>query len=197
MRDYYDQRAAEYDQSIVDGMGAVAAAALRRDMAALGRSLAALPPAHVLDVACGTALFTRYLRGRVVALDQSARMLTIARTRIPAAQLVRAAVPSLPFVDGAFDRMVTTFFYGHLVAADAAAFLGEARRVARELVVADSAAHDGAPPDGWCQRVLRDGSRYTIYKRHFTAEQLQGELGGHCEVVFDSRFFVAVRSTSP
>jgi demethylmenaquinone methyltransferase/2-methoxy-6-polyprenyl-1,4-benzoquinol methylase len=194
MREYYERRAAEYDETILDGTDAATAAAFNRELDDLGRVLAALPPARVLDVACGTALFTRYLRGELVALDQSEGMLGIARTRVPAARLVRAAVPSLPFVDLAFDRLCSAHFYGHLVEAERVAFLAEARRVASELLVVDEAVHAGAQPDGWQRRTLRDGSQYTIYKRHFTPEQLEAELGGDGEVLFAGRFFVAVRS---
>ena len=74
------------------------------------------------------------------------------------------------------------------------AFLVEARRVAAELVVVDTAADEGGQRDGWQERVLRDGSRSTIYKRHFTAERLLVELGGDGEVLFAGRFYVAVRS---
>jgi len=194
MREYYERRAAEYDETILDGADAATAAAFHRELDGLGRVLAALPPARVLDVACGTALVTRYLRGEVVALDQSEGMLRIARTRVPAARLVRAAVPPLPFADGAFERLCTANFYGHLVEEERLAFLAEARRVAPEVLVVDEAVHPGAQPDGWQRRTLRDGSRYTIYKRHFTAGQLEAELGGDGEVLFGGRFFVAVRS---
>jgi ubiquinone/menaquinone biosynthesis C-methylase UbiE len=189
--DYYDRRAAEYDETVTDGLDAETAAAFARELAALGRVLKALPPGRVLDVACGTGLFAQYLRGSVVALDRSERMLKIARTRIPAAQLVRAGVPALPFGDATFDRLFTSHFYGHLVQTEGMAFLAEARRVAPELVVVDTAAYEGVRPDGWQERVLRDGSRYTIYKRHFTAEGLLAELGGDGEVLFAGRFFVA------
>lgn len=192
--EYYERRAAEYDQTVTDGMDADAVAAFASELAALGRVLAGLPPGRVLDVACGTGLFTRYLRGHVVALDQSERMLKIARSRIPAAQPVRAVVPTLPFGDATFDRLVTSHFYGHLVEVEGVAFLAEARRVAPELVVVDTAAYEGVQRDGWQERRLRDGSRYTIYKRHFTAERLLAELGGDGEVLFVGRFFVAVRS---
>lgn len=192
--EYYDRRAAEYDQTITDGLDAATVAAFASELAALGRVLVGLPPGRVLDVACGTGLFTRYLRGQVVALDQSERMLEIARTRIPTAQPVRAVVPALPFGGAAFDRLVTSHFYGHLVKVEAVAFLAEARRVAPELVVVDTAAAAGALPDSWQERRLRDGARYTIYKRHFTAERLLAELGGDGEVLFAGRFFVAVRS---
>jgi len=193
MKEYYDRRAAEYDQTITDGMDAEATASIVHEAAALGRALAALPAGRVLDVGCGTALFTRHLRGEVVALDQSERMLRIAGTRIPAAHLVRAVAPSLPFVDAAFDRLFTSHFYGHLEEHERVAFLTEARRVAPELVVVDSAVHDGVvQPQQWQERVLRDGSRYVIYKRHFTPERLLAELGG--QVLFDGRFFVAVQA---
>src|SRR6266536_369264 len=111
MKEYYDRRAAEYDQTITDGMDAEATASIVHEAAALGRALAALPAGRVLDVGCGTALFTRHLRGEVVALDQSERMLRIAGTRIPAAHLVRAVAPSLPFVDAAFDRLFDGRFF--------------------------------------------------------------------------------------
>lgn len=192
--EYYDRRAAEYDGSITADLDAETAAAFARELAALGLVLAALAPGRVLDVACGTALFTQHLRGQVVALDQSAGMLTVARARIPTAQLVQAAVPALPFADMAFDRLVTSHFYGHLVEVERVAFVAEARRVAPELVVVDTAVSDAAAPDGWQERVLRNGSRYTIYKRHFTPAQLLAELGGDGEVLFAGRFFVAVRS---
>jgi demethylmenaquinone methyltransferase/2-methoxy-6-polyprenyl-1,4-benzoquinol methylase len=171
-----------------------AATAFASELAALGRVLVGLPRGRVLDVVCGTGLFSHYLRGHVVALDQSERMLKVARSRIPAAALVRAVVPALPFGDATFDRLVTSHFYGHLVEVEAVAFLAEARRVAPELVVVDAAAYQGVQPDGWRERTLRDGSRYTIYKRHFTAERLLAELGGDGEVLFAGRFFVAVRS---
>jgi demethylmenaquinone methyltransferase/2-methoxy-6-polyprenyl-1,4-benzoquinol methylase len=192
--EYYDRRAAEYDETITDGLDSETAAVFAAELAALGRVLVGLPPARVLDVACGTGLFTQSLRGQVVALDRSQRMLTIARTRIPTAQLVQAVVPALPFGDASFDRLVTSHFYGHLVEAERVAFLAEARRVAPELVVVDTAAAAGALPDGWQERRLRDGSRYAIYKRHFTAEQLLAELGGDGQVLFAGRFFVAVGS---
>jgi SAM-dependent methyltransferase len=193
--EYYDRRAAEYDQTVTDGMDDGSVAAFAGELAALGRVLVGLPPGRVLDVACGTGLFSRYLRGQVVALDQSERMLKIARGRIPAAALVRAVVPALPFGDATFDRLVTSHFYGHLVEVEAVAFLAEARRVAPELVVVDAAAYEGVQRDGWRERRLRDGSRYTIYKRHFTAGRLLAEVGGDGEVLFAGRFFVAVRSS--
>ena len=45
---------------------------------------------------------------------------------------------------------------------------------------------------GWQERELDDGSRHRIYKRWFTAEALQAELGGG-SMLFAGDWFVAVR----
>ncbi|MDX6518502.1 MAG: hypothetical protein QOF50_1348 [Gaiellaceae bacterium] len=72
-------------------------------------------------------------------------------------------------------------------------FLLEARRVARELVVVDSAARDDRQDEERQERVLNDGSRWEVYKRYFTGAGLADELGGG-EVLHEGRWFVVVRS---
>jgi hypothetical protein len=84
-------------------------------------------------------------------------------------------------------------FYGHLQEGDRQRFLAEARRVAPELVVVDAALRDDVEPEQLEERVLRDGSRWTVYKRFFTPEGLLAELGGG-RVVYAGRWFVAVAS---
>jgi ubiquinone/menaquinone biosynthesis C-methylase UbiE len=193
MRDYYDRRAAEYDSWWV-GTGLFASRerpGWEQDRDALRAVLEALPPARVLDVACGTGYLTRWLRGEVTALDQSPRMVAITRTRVPDAEVVQGEGLPLPFGDGAFDRVFTSHFYGHLQPAERSAFLTEARRVAPELVVVDSAQRPGDVGEGWQQRVLEDGTRTRVYKRWFTAGGLLEELGGG-RVLHDGPWFVAV-----
>jgi ubiquinone/menaquinone biosynthesis C-methylase UbiE len=93
---------------------------------------------RTLDVACGTGFLTRHLRGDVVGLDHSPRMLAIAEEQAPNAELVRGDALDLPFGDDSFDRVFAGHFYGHLEPDERATFLREARRVAPELVVVDS-----------------------------------------------------------
>jgi hypothetical protein len=45
------------------------------------------------------------------------------------------------------------------------------------------------------ERILNDGSRWEVYKRFFTPDELLTELGGG-ETLFSGRWFVAVRSAS-
>jgi ubiquinone/menaquinone biosynthesis C-methylase UbiE len=189
---YYDRRAAEYDDWWL-GTGLFA----ERDrpgwddeVEQLVATIAALEPCRVLDVACGTGFLTRHLRGAVTALDQSEAMLAIAAGRLPAATLVRAGVPPLPFEDNEFDRVFTSHFYGHLEEPLRTHFVNEARRIASELVVVDSAGPDRQERQ---RRKLNDGSEHKIYKRWFRADTLASELGG--EVLLDGRWFVVVASS--
>jgi ubiquinone/menaquinone biosynthesis C-methylase UbiE len=192
---YYDRRAPEYDDWWL-GTGLHAdrdRPGWDEEVDALIRALAGLSPARTLDVACGTGFLTRHLPGELVGLDQSESMLEIARARVPAAAFVRGDGIELPFPDGAFDRVFTGHFYGHLEEAERRRFLGEARRVANELVVVDSALRDGHEPVEIQERVLQDGSRWEVYKRYFTAAGLADELGGG-RIVHAGRWFVAVRA---
>jgi demethylmenaquinone methyltransferase/2-methoxy-6-polyprenyl-1,4-benzoquinol methylase len=120
-------------------------------------------------------------------------MLEVAAERIPGAEFVVGDALELPFEDGSFERIATGHFYGHLEEADRVRFLSEARRVATELVVIDSALHDGVEPIEWQERLLKDGSRWEVYKRYFVASELADELGDG-EVLFDGNWFVVVRS---
>jgi demethylmenaquinone methyltransferase/2-methoxy-6-polyprenyl-1,4-benzoquinol methylase len=154
--------------------------------------VAELPPARTLDVACGTGFLTQHLRGDVVGLDQSEAMIGVARGRLPDAELVQGDALALPFPDGSFDRVFTSYFYCHLEEDERARFLAEARRIAPELVVVGSRLQAGEPPERWDERILRDGSRWQVFKRVFVPEDLATELGGR--VLHESRYFVMVVS---
>jgi demethylmenaquinone methyltransferase/2-methoxy-6-polyprenyl-1,4-benzoquinol methylase len=191
---YYDRRAPEYDDWWL-GTGLHAnrdRPGWREEVDALFRALAALPPARTLDVACGTGFLTQHLPGEIVGLDQSESMLGIARARVPSAEFVRGDALELPFPDGTFERVFTGHFYGHLED-DRRAFLAEARRVAGELVVVDSGLREDHEPVEVQERVLKDGSRWEVYKRYFSADGLARELGGG-RIVHEGRWFVAVRA---
>jgi ubiquinone/menaquinone biosynthesis C-methylase UbiE len=193
MRRYYDARAAEYDDWWL-GTGLFASRdrpGWAREREALAAVVRDLEPVRTLDVACGTAFLTRLLSGQVTAIDQSERMVQTARARMPHARVLRADAVPLPFAADEFNRVFTSHFYGHLLERERASFLAEARRVAEELVVVDSALRPDGTPEAWQERTLNDGTAHRVYKRWFTAGGLAAELGGG-EVLFDGDWFVAV-----
>jgi SAM-dependent methyltransferase len=190
---YYEARAPEYDATSYElaRTDPAAAAGLR----ALERFVAELPSGRVLDVGCGTGWLTRLLEGRVVGIDPSESMLRLARERVPDAVLVRAAAPPLPFLERSFDLVFTSDVYGHIKSeAVRRSFVGEALRVADELVVVEQAWRPGLEHEMWEVRPLRDGTVHRVFKRYFRAAALAAELGG--EIALDTPAFVAVRATA-
>lgn len=193
MRGYYDQRAGEYDDWWL-GTGLFAERVRpgwQDEVTSLIDVLSALTPCRWLDVACGTGFLTEYLQGEVVALDQAPAMIEIVSARLPGARTVCGDAVPLPFETASFDRILTSHFYGHLLHPERDAFLAEARRVARGLVVIDSALRDDVEPEEWQQRTLNDGSQHQVYKRYFTAPRLATELGGGT-ILHDGHWFVAI-----
>jgi SAM-dependent methyltransferase len=194
MRSYYRQRAPEYDDWW-NGTGRFAdreRPGWEADVAALCAALGALAPARTLDIACGTGFLTAHLPGDVTGLDQSEEMLAVARERVPGATFVAGDGLDPPFADGAFERVHSAHFYGHLDAEQRRRFHMATGRLAPELVVVDSALRPGEPGEAWQERVLNDGSRHRVYKRWFTAEGLADEIDG-VDIVHDGPWFVAVR----
>ena len=193
MKAYYDHRAPEYDDWW-HGTGLFAARdrpEWDQEVGALLARLESLPPARTLDVACGTGFLTRHLPGDVVGLDQSSKMLEATSLRLPDLELVQGDALALPFDDSSFERVFTAHFYGHLDADDRVRFLRETRRVAAALVVVDSALRPEVDAEEQQERVLNDGSRWTVLKRYFTGAGLAAELGGG-RVLHAGRWFVAV-----
>ena len=196
MREYYDRRAPEYDDWYL-GRGLFAGRdrpGWSDEVDELAVAIGGLPSGRTLDVACGTGFLTRHLHGDVVALDQSARMLEEASRVVPNAAFVQGDALALPFPDRSFDRVFTAHFYGHLAEPERSAFVAEARRVARELVVVDTSRGRSEVDEELSQRVLEDGSRWQVYKRWFDGTGLAAELGGG-EVLFEGSWFVMVRAS--
>jgi ubiquinone/menaquinone biosynthesis C-methylase UbiE len=194
---YYEARAPEYDDWWL-GTGRFEERdrpGWAEERAALVAAVAGLPPARTLDVACGTGYLTQHLPGEVTGLDQSASMLELASARVPTAAFVQSDALRLPFQEGTFERVFTSHFYGHLEEPARTRFLREARRVAPELVVVDSALRPDVEPVEVQERILDDGSRWEVYKRFFQPQELLAELGGG-ETIYAGRWFVAVRSGS-
>jgi SAM-dependent methyltransferase len=90
-------------------------------------------PATALDAGCGTGFQTALLGTlgyRAHGVDLSARLLAVARARLPQATFVRGRLESLPYADGFFDAATCCGSTLSFVA-DPAAALAELGRVLR------------------------------------------------------------------
>ncbi|MDX6475712.1 MAG: hypothetical protein QOH95_1223 [Gaiellaceae bacterium] len=193
MKEYYDTRAPEYDDWYL-GRGLFEErdrAGWEDELEQLFSVIQGLPPRRTLDAACGTGFLTRHLRGDVLGVDQSARMLEQATHQAPNATYLQADALELPVPDGSFDRVFTGHFYGHLQPPERERFLTEARRVASQLVVVDASRKHTGMDEHMSPRVLNDGSRWEVFKRYFTGAGLADELGGG-EVLHEGDWFVVV-----
>ena len=190
MKAYYHARAREYDDWWL-GRNLYAdkdRPGWDEERAELERWIEDLPARRTLDVACGTGFMTRRLGGVVTGLDQSDAMLDVAREQVPDATFVQGDALDLPFDDGAFERLFSSYFYCHLEEDDRVRFLSEARRVAPELVIVGSRLQPDEQAARWDERVLSDGTRWRVFKRVFDPEALAQELGGR--VLHESHYFV-------
>lgn len=98
----------------------------------LAALLAPAPGARLLDLACGTANYTRAFAargGRWTGIDGSGRMLAAARERSPGIALVRGDAHALPFAADRFDGVLCTLAVHHF--ADRVRVFAEVRRVLR------------------------------------------------------------------
>lgn len=186
--EYYQQRAAEYDE------------VYRKPerQADLARLRQLLPPLvegkRVLEIAAGTGYWTELLAASassVTATDLNAETLAIAAQRDygPAnVRLLTADAYQLGAVPGEFDLVFCGFWWSHIRRADIPRFLAGLRaRVApgTSLVLLDNGYVAGSShpvtavgADSYQLRRLADGRSYEIVKNFPTRQQLAADLAG-------------------
>jgi ubiquinone/menaquinone biosynthesis C-methylase UbiE len=113
---------------------------------------------------------------------------------VPGTRFVRGGALKMPFPDSSFDRVFASNFYGVRLPPERRAFLAEARRVGKELMILETwLAAKREYGEGFQERTLSDGSRHAIYRKYFSAEDLSQELG-ECELLFAGDHFVLIAS---
>ncbi len=194
---YYRDRAGEYEAIYYRDdpirQSELAAEAERLRKLAKGR--------RVLEFACGTGYWTRFMSETAVsitAVDLAAEMLAIARRKLYGCpvEFVEADLNHYPATPQAFDLVALGFWFSH-----------HRRENYDRLFSALRAplAHGGTiwmidnnPPDGdprtdhtrfdtlgnnYKYRYLNDGRRYEILKNYFTESDLRGILEPHFRIL--------------
>jgi SAM-dependent methyltransferase len=92
------------------------------------------PGSRLLDAGCGTGGFLRWMLdcgsfGSAAGVDLAASAVTLARERVPEADMRAAPLSAIPFDDGAFDLVVSNDVLQHVHEDDVGRSLDELRRV--------------------------------------------------------------------
>jgi ubiquinone/menaquinone biosynthesis C-methylase UbiE len=104
--------------------------------------LDSLPPGIALDAACGTGRHAAYLAGKghsVIGVDGSAKMLALARAKVPGGDFRLGDLRALPVAENQVDLVVISLALSHVP--ELAPVLAEFARVLRRgghLIIADS-----------------------------------------------------------
>jgi demethylmenaquinone methyltransferase/2-methoxy-6-polyprenyl-1,4-benzoquinol methylase len=211
---YYRARAPEYDQWFLRqgryDRGPSHRAEWFAEVALVETALRdELPVGDVLELACGTGLWTRHLaerHRRVVAVDASPEAIAInrARVRSEAVDYVEADLFSWVPPAAGFDAVFFAFWLSHVPAARVATFWQTVRRALKpggtaffvdNLLEPTSMASDQGQLDqsGIIQRRLNDGRTFRIVKIFYDPDRLERQLleqGWRGRVRSSGRFFV-------
>jgi len=216
--DYYRARAGEYDEwwfrtGRYDRgvqLNARWQAEAESVEAALDAWLAARAPATLLELACGTGLFTRHLArrvARITAVDASPEVLALNRERIADAGHIEYVEADLfSWRSGErYDVVFFSFWLSHVPAARFAAFwdgVAAALKPGGAAYLIDSAfdpssmAKDHAVPrseTGIVARKLNDGREFHIVKHFWEPQALEtrlGELGWSAAIAQTPNYFI-------
>jgi demethylmenaquinone methyltransferase/2-methoxy-6-polyprenyl-1,4-benzoquinol methylase len=206
---YYRARAGEYDATSYgalrgDGDGSVEEPP-HPDLIAALHALQALGPFdRILELACGTGIWTRYLSrmGRsVTALDASPEMLELNRQRVGDAPVTYQCVDLFAWEpEQTYDLVFFAFWLSHVPPAALDHFLDKVGRAVRpggQVFILDEPAGTGAevaaPGAALYQpRALLDGREFTIVKVYYDPAAIAQKLaargftriGGHTTDTF-------------
>jgi demethylmenaquinone methyltransferase/2-methoxy-6-polyprenyl-1,4-benzoquinol methylase len=212
---YYRARAGEYDEWWARtgryDRGAELNSAWRADCAAVEDALAAFlrehRPRRVLELACGTGLFTRQLApaaARLVAVDAAPEVIAINRMRTAAPQVEYVAADIFAWRSNErFDLVFFSFWLSHVPPARFDAFWAQVRNQLAPGGVAwliDSAfdrtstANDHVLSDaGVLTRKLNDGREFRVVKVFHEPGELNERLvrlGWEAGIARTARYFI-------
>jgi SAM-dependent methyltransferase len=190
--EYYRARAGEYDDWWVRrGQYALPPDLERQWFHDVAQAETALrefaPTGRVLELACGTGLWTRHLVGHaqhVTAVDASPEVIEHNRERLAGAPLnIEYMVADLfdwQPPPAAYDVVMFTYWLSHVPDDRLAAFWAGVRSALKpggRVFVVDSASPSPPPSGGRPEpRQLADGRQFTVLKRYWGVDELESDL---------------------
>ncbi|MXY47771.1 MAG: class I SAM-dependent methyltransferase [Gemmatimonadetes bacterium] len=216
MNEYYNERAAEFDEIYTLGRppGTVTDPELYKEEA---RSLGHLVREHcrgsVLDIPCGTGYWLQFYAANCSAItlvDQSENMLGEGREKTrahgvePITRFVKTDALEVSLEDRSYDAVLVGFFLSHVTDSQIDLFLQRLRNALKpggRVVILDSnwtRFRGSRSKEGTTVRTLNDGRQYEIYKRYFEGADFV-RMSDACEmdftVQYEGKVYLAVTGT--
>ncbi len=216
MNEYYNERAAEFDEIYTLGKppGAVTDPELYMEEA---RSLGQLVREHcrgsVLDIPCGTGYWLQFYAANCSAItlvDQSENMLGEGREKAlahgvePITRVMMSDALDVLLEDRSFDTVLVGFFLSHVTDSQMGPFLHRLRNALRpsgRVLIMDSSwtrYRESRPKEGTTVRTLNDGRQFEIYKRYFERDDFD-RFSESCEmdftVQYEGKLYLGVTGT--
>ena len=176
-RDYYRARALSYERDLYKWQGAEHALELATSAVPTGGS--------ILELACGTGVWTERLLGRsadVTAVDAAPEMISIARARAGGARYVVADLFEWQ-PDRSYDTVFFAFWLSHVPVDRFDSFwqtVGAALASGGRAVFVDEHV-SGRAKEHWLEpgvvlRTLPDGSEHRVVKHHVEPDEMRARL---------------------
>lgn len=212
MNDYYNERAAEFDEIYTMGKppGTVTDPELYMEEA---RSLANLVREDcrggMLDIPCGTGYWLQFYAANssaITLVDQSENMLRLGREKAAdhgvaaITESIRADALEVALEERAYDSVLVGFFLSHLTDAQMDLFfriLRNAMKPGGRVLIMDSIwsrFRKSRPKEGTTQRTLNDGRQFEIYKRYFETadlDQMSESYGMDFDLLHEGELYIS------
>lgn len=191
MRDYYNERAEEYD-AIFEGGGPASCKPdiYKKDIELLFAFLQRFQGESSLDIGCGTAFWLQeYYKNfkKYTFIDASSRMLEKCRERAEGLQIAQNScflsgdflTQDFDNMEQSFDGIISGFVLSHFTLAQEKQFFSQIRKILKkkgQIVIIDNIwskwrAKDEVKEDIE-KRTLMDGREFAIYKKYFTEDEM-------------------------
>jgi SAM-dependent methyltransferase len=185
MLDYYEARAAEYDEIYILGTAPGSTSdpnVFKQEVQVLAGLVTEHVRGRVLDAACGAGFWIKYYVANATAItlaDHSENMLNQSRRKVDAlgatrlTTFIRGDLVDGPLPSGPFDAALIAFFLSHLTDSQMDDYFAKLRTVlapGANLLMLDSVysvRRRHSDKAGRKMRTLRDGRQFEIYKRYF------------------------------
>ena len=211
MNDYYNERAAEFDEIYTIGKppGTVTDPELYMEEA---RSLANLVRENcrggMLDIPCGTGYWLQFYAANssaIALVDQSENMLRLGREKAAdhgvaaITESIRADALEVALEERAYDSVLVGFFLSHLTDAQMDLFFRKLRNAMKpggRVLIMDSIwsrFRKSRPKEGTTQRTLNDGRQFEIYKRYFETadlDQMSESYGMDFDLLHEGELYI-------